>query len=54
MSTLEMRAAHLPKAESRFGGFARFVSIVHNVFEVLEEAQRQAREAERRYPFISE
>ncbi len=53
MSTLEMRVAHMPKAKSRFGGFARFVSVVCDVLDIFEEAQRQAWEAERRYPFMS-
>jgi hypothetical protein len=53
MSTLEMRAQHLPKARSLFGGFARVVSIVRDVLGAFTEAQRQAYEAERRYPFTS-
>jgi hypothetical protein len=54
MSTLEMRAAFLPKAEKPFGRFARFVSLLNEVLDVLEEARRQARKAQRRYPFVAE
>ena len=53
MSTLEMRASELPKTQSSFGGFARLVSLLRDVLDVFGEAQRQAYEAERRYPFMS-
>lgn len=53
MSTYEMRVTHAPKTTSLFGGFARLVSLVRDVLDVLTEAQRQAYEAERRYPFTA-
>ena len=53
MSTLEMRAAHMPKAKSQVGGFGRFLAVLRDVLEAFEEARRQAYEAERRYPFTS-
>jgi hypothetical protein len=53
MSTYEMRVAPAPKTSSLFGGFARLVSLVRDVLDVFSEAQRQAYEAERRYPFTS-
>jgi hypothetical protein len=53
MSTYEMRIVHAPKTSSLYGGFARLVSLVRDVLNVFSEAQRQAHEAERRYPFAS-
>jgi hypothetical protein len=53
MSTLEIRAAHAPKAWLLRRGFARAASVVLTVIEVFSEAQRQAHEAQRRYPFIA-
>ena len=53
MSTLEMRASQWPKAQSLFGGLARLFSLLRDVLEVFGEAQRQAYEAERRYPFTA-
>jgi len=53
MSTLGMRASKLPKTLSSFAGFARLVSLLRDVLDVFSEAQRQAHEAERRYPFIA-
>lgn len=56
MSTLEMRATHLPKAKTKpgVGWFARVIAVIWSVFDVLEEAKRQAREAQQRYPFMVE
>jgi hypothetical protein len=51
MSMLEIRAPHAPKAWLPRGGFARVASIVLTVIDVFNEAQKQAHEAERRYPF---
>jgi hypothetical protein len=51
MSTLEMRAAQLPKA--KHGGFARFIAALRDVLDAFDEARRQAYEAERRYPYMS-
>jgi hypothetical protein len=53
MSTSAMRASHLPKAQSLFAGFARAVSVLHDMLDVFAEARKQAYEAERRYPFMS-
>ena len=53
MSTLEMRASQLPKTQSSFGGVARLVSLLCDVVDLFSEAQRQAHEAELRYPFTS-
>jgi hypothetical protein len=53
MSTLEMRASQWPKTQSLFGGLARLISLLRDVVEVFGEAQRQAYEAERRYPFTA-
>jgi hypothetical protein len=53
MSTLEMQVSRRPKAQSLFGGFARAASILRDVLDVFAEAQRQAHEVERRYPFMS-
>jgi hypothetical protein len=53
MSTLEMPASQWPKTQSLFGGFARLVSLLRDVHAVFGEAQRQAYEAERRYPFTA-
>ena len=53
MSTLEMRASHLPKSQSLFGGFARVAFFLRDLLDVFTEAQRQAHEAEQRYPFTS-
>jgi hypothetical protein len=53
MSTYEMRVGHAPKTWSLFGGIARLVSLLRDVLDVFSEAQRQAYEAERRYPFTT-
>ena len=53
MSTLAIRDPRPSKLQSLFGGFARAASLVGEVLDVLNEAQRQAYEAERRYPFMS-
>lgn len=52
MSILEIQAPHAPKAASS-GGFHRFVSLLAAVVDAFNEAQRQAHEAERRYPFTA-
>ncbi len=53
MSSYELRVAQPPKAPSLFGGLARVASLLRDVLDVFSEAQRQACEAERRYPFTS-
>jgi hypothetical protein len=53
MSTLEMRAPQWSRTLSSFGGFARLFSLLRDVLDVFGEAQRQAHEAERRYPFTA-
>jgi hypothetical protein len=53
MSTLEIRASHAPKTWPGFGGFSRFVGALLTVIDVFAEAQRQAHEAQRRFPFTA-
>jgi hypothetical protein len=53
MSTLAVRAPHAPKLWSPLRAFARVASVAVMVLEVFGEAQRQAYEAKRRYPFMS-
>jgi hypothetical protein len=53
MSTYEMRVTQPPKAPALFGGVARVASLLRDVLDAFSEAQRQACEAERRYPFTS-
>jgi hypothetical protein len=52
MSTSEIRAPHAPRTWSLRNGFARLASVVLMAIDVFTEAQRQAQEAQRRYPFI--
>lgn len=54
MSTLIVRAAHAPKLlVSPLRAFARVASAALTVLEVFGEAQTQAYEAKRRYPFMT-
>ncbi len=53
MSTLEIRASQPPRSRSSFGGLHRFVSVLAAVIDVFAEAQRQAHEAQKRYPFTA-
>jgi len=50
MSTLAIRTPLEHKSPLRF--FASFATTALNVLDVFAEAQRMAREAQRRYPFI--
>jgi hypothetical protein len=52
MSTLVIRAPHAPKALlPQDGFFARIGIVVLTVIDVFAEAQRQAHDAQQRYPF---
>jgi hypothetical protein len=51
MSTLPIRAPHLPQSLLPIPGFARVVSAVLTAIDVFTEAQRQAAAAHKRYPF---
>jgi hypothetical protein len=53
MSTLVIRETHAPKLLSPLRGFARMAAAALIVLEVFGEAQRQAYEAKRRYPFMT-
>ncbi len=53
MSTLTVRAPHAPKLLSPPGGIARAASVALMVLEIFGEAQSQAYEAKRRYPFMT-
>ncbi len=53
MSTLEIRSAHAAKIRPTFGGFSRLATTFLIVLDTFAEAQRQAHEAERRYPFTA-
>ena len=53
MSTLAVRAPHALKLLSPLRGFARVASVALIVLDVFDEAQRQAYEAKRRYPFMT-
>jgi hypothetical protein len=53
MSTLVIRDTHAPKLLSPPRGIARVASVAAMVLEVFTEAQHQAYEAKRRYPFMS-
>jgi len=53
MSTLVVRAPHAPKLLSPLRDLARIASVALTVLEVFSEAQRQAYEAKRRYPFMT-
>ncbi len=53
MSTLEIRAPHAPKTRPSFGGLARVAAAFMTVIHVFGEAQRQAHEAQKRYPFTA-
>jgi hypothetical protein len=50
MSTLEIQAPHAPQARLSLGGFARVAAALLAVIDVYTEAQRQAHEAQQRYP----
>ncbi len=52
MSTLVIRAPHAPKVLLPLSGFfARIAAVVLAVIDVFAEAQREAHDAQRRYPF---
>jgi hypothetical protein len=52
MSTLAIRAPHAAKARLPLSGFfTRIAAVTLMVLDVFTEAQRQAHEAQRRYPF---
>jgi hypothetical protein len=53
MSTLVVRDTHAPKLLSPLRAFARVASAALTVLEVFDDAQRQAYEAKRRYPFMT-
>jgi hypothetical protein len=53
MSTLETGAPRAWKSHSLFARLSQVVFVVNELFDVFHEAQRMAREAERRYPFTS-
>lgn len=53
MSALEIRIPHAPKTRFGFGGFARVAATLAAVLDAFTEAQRQAHEAKRRYPFTT-
>lgn len=49
MSTLPIRASYLPQLPLQ--SFARALSVIGVVFDVLTEAQARARAAHQKYPF---
>jgi hypothetical protein len=49
MSTLPLRVPHVSQP---FTGFARVISTIVTVIDVFAEAQQQASDAHKRYPFI--
>ena len=51
MSTLPIRAPHLPQAWRPQPGLARIASFVEAVLDTLAEVDRQACAARARYPF---
>jgi hypothetical protein len=53
MSTLEIRNPLAARPSRRFSGFLRMVAVLSEVLDVFAEAQRQAHEAQGRYPFTS-
>ena len=53
MSTLVVRAPHAPKLLWPLRGFTRVAAAALTVLEVFSEAQSQAYEAKRRYPFMT-
>jgi hypothetical protein len=54
MSTLAIRAPHAPKALLQLSGFfGRIGTVVLAVIDVFAEAQRQAHDAQQRYPFTA-
>jgi hypothetical protein len=53
MSTLVIRDTHAPKVSSPLRGIARVASVAVMVLEVFAEAQHQAYQVKRRYPFMS-
>jgi hypothetical protein len=53
MSTLEIRSPRAAKTRPAFGGFTRLATTFLIVLDAFAEAQRQAHEAERRYPFTA-
>jgi hypothetical protein len=54
MSALVIRAPHAPKALLPLSDFfTRAAAVVLTVINVFTEAQRQAHEAQRRYPFTA-
>jgi hypothetical protein len=54
MSTLVVRAPHAPKVWLPLSSsFARIAAVVLTVIDVFSEAQRQAHEAQQRYPFTA-
>ena len=51
MSTLPIRAPHLPQALLPIPGFKRAVAVALMLLDVFTEAQQQARAAHKQYPF---
>jgi len=53
MSTLQVHAPRLPKLASPHAVFARIAGFLKTLGEVFNEAQRQAHEVRRRYPYVT-
>jgi hypothetical protein len=53
VSTLEVHTSPAPKNRPSFGGLARVAAAFMTVVHVFGEAQRQAHEPQRRYPFTA-
>jgi len=53
MSTLQVHAPRLPKTVSLRPLLVRIAAILKTTYEVFVEAQIQAHEARRRYPYLT-
>lgn len=53
MSTLQVHAPRLPKLVWPRAFFARVATVLKTAYEVFTEAQVQAHEARRRYPYLN-
>jgi hypothetical protein len=51
MSTLRIRASHIPEAWPQLG-FTRVVQVLDAVIDIFAEAQEMARSAQKRCPFV--
>ncbi len=54
MSTMPMRASHVPEASWALPNLNRLATLVSAVLDVFTEAQDMARAAHKRHPYMEE